>query len=233
MKQQKRKEIESSLHGLIVKRFNHYLYKQRVAVNRALSALKSSDIDSSHLQQRLALNANNLDRAITSKKSNEWAIDGLERIKLANTLIEDADAINGGLRGYVADSKTLKVKYELNLALLLEGIGSLGDVKRSGHERRAVDYLITAANTLNNDSEEYRKEIGLLMDRVKTLNWLEQSTHVTNYAFLWSSAVNASVLTLSLMLQTPRVRSHPKAAKLEQQLAFLLNYERELLEGKL
>lgn len=230
MKQHKRKEIESSIQGLIVKRFNHYLHKNKVLVNRVLEDLKSKELDSKHLQQRLALNAKGLDAAITATKSNEWAIDGLERVKLANTLIEDANTLSVDLRGYVADSLILTVKYELNLALLLEGVGRLGNVKQTGRARKAVDSLITVASTLNHDSDDYKCEVGFLMDRVKTLNWLEQATHLTNHAFMWSSAIRASVLTLSLILQTPKVLQHPSAEKIEQHLTFLLNYERELTE---
>ncbi|QCG76699.1 hypothetical protein R21Y_47 [Vibrio phage vB_VhaS_R21Y] len=226
--QQKRKEIESSLQGLIVKRFNHYLYRQCVITKRVVAKLRTSEVDSHHLTQRLTISARSLDQATSAEKSNEWASHGLEKVKLSNELIESASGISAELRSDYADSLANVVKYSLNHAMLYEGFGELGKVCKRSNEQQAINNMLASSHYLNNLDDSYKPVVSLIMDRAKLLNWLAQSQHVSNFAFLWSIAIRSAVLTLALFLESPQGRKCPNAMIINEQLLELMEHERKL-----
>lgn len=228
MKQQKRKELESSLQGLIVKRFNHYLYRQCVSTKRVIAKLRTTEIDSDHLIHRLTISAKSLDNATSAEKSNEWAEYGLEKIKLSNDLIESASVLSHELKHDYADSLLNVVKYELNYAMLTEGLGGLGKVCKQSKEQQAINCVLASSHYLNSLDDNYKSIVGLFMERAKVLNWLAQSKHITNFAFLWSIAIRSAVLTLALFLESSQGRSCPNANKVNEQLLALMKHESEL-----
>ncbi|QNJ59165.1 hypothetical protein [Vibrio phage vB_ValS_PJ32] len=230
MRQHKRKELESSIQGLLVKRFNHYLYKQSVISKRVIALMKQKDLDPDLLRHRLAISAQSLDKATTAEKSNEWAIDGLNRISLSNDLITSISGYNSAFYGPYADSLANKVKYALNLALLFEGVGILGH--KSAHpEQTAIDCMLTASHIFNNTEDmDYKAEVTIIMDRAKILNWLVQSRHVKDFGILWATAVRASVLTLTHVLTVENEPNPVAHTKLKEQLDRLIAYETKLNE---
>lgn len=231
MKQRGRKEIESSLHGLVVKRFNHYLYKQSLTCKKVSDLLGEHSVDQGQLEQRLRICAKNLDAATRSDKSNEWATEGLEKFKLANELIYQASFLTPAVRCELADSLANFARYELNLYILLEGFGSLGKVPQSCREQSVVDVLLISSNTLNTSPGNHKDEVSAFMDRAKLLNWIAQSKHLSAFDHMWSIAVRASVLTLSTFLESDHEASTFVMDKISEQLSILKEYERGIVNA--
>ncbi|AEH21855.1 VHS1042 protein [Vibrio phage 1] len=226
MRQQKRKEIESSVQGLLVKRFNHYLHRHSLIAKGALSCLKDQNVDNDFLQQRLSISAKSLETAVKATKSNAWAETGLEKVKHATDLILQASDLDIGAKSFLSDALANQVKYDLNLSLLLHGVGVLGSITGTGAEQRAINCLLCAAHTLSNDPNIENGIVNIMMDRAKVLNWLVQSKHLTNYADLWAIAIRSSVLTLSLL--TDAKQYAPVREKLTELLTTLSNHESTL-----
>lgn len=227
MKQQRRKEIESSVHGLLVKRFNHYLYRQCVTTKRVIAKLRTTAIDSDQLQQRLAICAKSLDNTTRAEKSNAWAMHGQDKIKLATELIQDASNLSDELKHEYADSLANYARYSLNLSLLLQGLGALGKVDQSSREQSVINVLLICSHTLNGLDDSYKPVVSLFMDRAKLLNWIAQSNHLENFGTLWATALQSAVLTLCLFLESQTGQKCPNAVKLNEQLLKLKQYENE------
>ena len=196
-----RKELESSLQGLVVKRFNHYLHCQASNVKRCINLLSEETQDKHHLLQRLKTSQNSLNAAIKADKSNSWISAGLDKIKLADELIDLACTINTTDKSQKLNSVLSVVKYELNASLYLEGFGDLGKLDKTSQEQQVIDILLYCSHTLNTSGRVYKGNVYLVMDCVKTLNWLGQSSHISNFSFLWSKAITASVLSIEIALK--------------------------------
>ncbi|WYC17914.1 hypothetical protein [Vibrio phage vB_VneS_J26] len=226
MRQQKRKEIESSVQGLLVKRFNHYLHRHGMIAKEALLRLKDHDVDNDFLQQRLALSVKSLEAAVKAKKSNAWAETGLEKVEHATELVKQASGLDVTALYCLADALANQTKYALNLAILSNGFGVLGSITGTDTEQRAINCLLCAAHTISNAPNPDKKAASIVMDRAKILNWLIQSNHIPSYASLWATAIRASVLTLSAV--TDANQGDEVNEKLTELLTTLLDHESEL-----
>lgn len=221
----KRRELETTVVGMYVKRFNHYLSSMADVLETASVALAGTS--NSCLDSLADMTANTLREKLAGERGATWVRDikihmetGARTLNRASKVLDDEIH---SLRG-----EQLMVRFLLDYTMYHHGVGNLGTMESNSREHLALLHLKGIAHTLTTAQGDLRHSVNYVMEQSRTLGHIgNRCYHIHQGHALWQRALELAIRVVTYVLSNPEIQALDSYANMVPSVKWL----QEQVEG--